>query len=335
MGDRGEVIHVRVYVTRKVPADCLGELAPFTVDGWASEDVAVPQDILAQVVRGCDGLLCMLSERITPDLLDNAPHLKIIANCAVGYDNIDVAACTARSIAVTNTPGVLTEATADLTFGLLIAAARRITEGERLLRAGDWKSWSIMFLAGSDVHGATLGIIGLGRIGAAVARRGLGFGMRILYVGNNVCPEQIGIQAERTGIDELLRRSDFVSVHVPLSDQTRGLIGARELGLMKNTAILINTARGPIIDETALIQALHDRRIGGAALDVMETEPIGPGHPLLDVPNLVLTPHIGSASVPTRRAMVALAARNLARGLAGEMPPALVNPQVWPRCLDR
>ena len=258
------------------------------------------------------GLLCLLTDRVDEELLEKCPSLKIVANMAVGYDNIDVEACTRRGVLVTNTPGVLTESTADLAFGLILATARRIPEARDMLLQGRWRTWSPMFLTGQDVHGATLGIIGFGRIGQAVARRAAGFGMSVLYYSRHRYPEleeELGVQ--HRPLDDLLRESDIVSLHLPLSEDTRGFIGERELGLMKPSAILINTSRGPVVDELALYRALRDRRIWAAGLDVFEREPLPEDSPLRSLDNVVLLPHIGSASIQTRTAMAVLAAENV------------------------
>jgi glyoxylate reductase len=249
---------------------------------------------------------------------------------AVGYDNVDVPAATARGVPVTNTPGVLTETTADLAWALLMSAARRVVESDRFTREGRWKTWSPMLLLGQDVHHATLGIVGLGRIGAEVAKRGRGFDMRLLYASRTRKPElerQLGL--EHVPLDDLLRQSDFVSLHTPLTEETRGLIGEHALALMKPTAILINTARGPIVDQRALTEALIARRIGGAALDVFEEEPIPVEDPLLSLKNVVVLPHIGSATTATRGKMARIAAENLLAALAGTRPPNLINPEAW------
>jgi glyoxylate reductase len=294
------------------------------------EDCPVPHEVLVRETAKADGLLCLLTERVDAHLLDAAPGLKVIANMAVGYDNIDVAAATARGVPVTNTPGVLTETTADLAWALLMAAARRIVESDTFTRAGRWRHWSPTLLLGQDIHHATLGIVGLGRIGAEVAKRGRGFDMRILYTGRSRQPErerELGV--EYAELDELLRQSDFVTIHTPLNAETRHLIGARELELMKPTAILINSARGPIVDQKALTEALIHGWIGGAALDVFEEEPIAPDDPLLTLDNVVVLPHIGSATTATRGKMARIAAENLLAALAGRKPPNLVNPEVW------
>lgn len=299
---------------------------------WPDDDVPPPADALRREAAGADGLLCLLTDRVDDELLDAAPRLAVVANMAVGYDNVDVAAATSRGVPVTNTPGVLTETTADLTFALILAAARRIVEGDAMVRAGRWRSWGPMLLLGCDVHGATLGVVGMGRIGRAVAARGRGFGMSILYTDVERLEQvEAELGARYCTLDELLRRSDFVTLHVPLTGATTHLIGAAELALMKPTAVLVNTSRGPVIDEAALVAALEAGRLGGAALDVMEREPVGPGHPLLSAPRMLLTPHIASASVATRTRMATMAAENLVAALHGRRPPNLVNPEVWGR----
>ncbi|HLJ55788.1 MAG TPA: D-glycerate dehydrogenase [Chthonomonadaceae bacterium] len=317
---------VKAFVSRQLPESALAiarEAAEIEV--W-SEVGPPPPHALAERVAGCDGLLCLLTDRIDERLLDRAPRLRVVSQMAVGYDNIDVAACTRRGIAVGNTPGVLTETTADLAFALLLAAARRVTEAERWLRAGEWKTWSPMQLTGPDVHHATLGIVGMGRIGREMARRAAGFEMKILYhnrVRDEDAERRFG--AEWRSLDDLLAESDFVSLHTPLSAETRHLIGARELAKMKQTAVLINTARGAVIDQAALADALSRGVIAAAGLDVFEFEPLPLGDPLLSLPNVVLLPHIGSASIATRTKMAILAAENLAAGLRGKPLPHPVN----------
>lgn len=320
----------KVYVCRRLPAAALHRLAGRCRLGlWDSEE-PVPPEVLREAVGEADGLLTTLTDRIDAALLDRAPNLRVVSNFAVGYDNVDVAACTARGIVVTNTPGVLTEATADLAFALLLAAARRLPEAERFLRAGRWTGWKPMELAGVDVHGATLGIVGFGRIGRAVARRARGFDMRVLYWNRTPRPEAAAeTGAEHRPLDDLLRESDFVSVHCALTSETRGLIGERELGLMKPSAILVNTARGAVVDEAALHRALAAGRLRAAGLDVYAAEPIGPDHPLLALDNVVALPHIGSATEATRTRMAVLAAENLLAVLAGRRPEHLVNPEAW------
>lgn len=272
-----------------------------------------------------EAIVTLLDLRVDETLLSRLPRLRAVCNVAVGYDNIDVPAATRYGVWVTNTPEVLTDATADLAWALLLAAARRVAEGDRFVRAGRWKRWDWTMLRGVDVHGKTLGIVGAGRIGQAVGRRAVGFSMRVLYTSRErktAFERETG--ARRVPLDRLLRESDFVSIHVALTPETRGLIGARELGLMKRTAILVNTARGPIVDEEALARALASGRIRAAGLDVFEREPAV--HPrLLKLENAVLCPHIGSATDETRRAMYETALRNLAAILAGRQPPNPVN----------
>lgn len=318
----------KVFVTRKLPEEALSILRRHCdYEIWDEEDIPVPRSKLLNSVSEVQAILCLLTERIDDEVLDRAPNLKIVANMAVGFDNIDVDACTRRGVKVTNTPGVLTETTADLAFGLLLAAARRIPEAERVLRRGDWKTWSPMFMAGRDVYGATLGILGLGRIGEAVARRATGFSMRILYwdqVRRPDVEEKLG--ARFVSLEELLRESDFVSIHLPLTPNTRGLIGKRELEMMKPTAVLVNTARGPIVKQGDLYEALVAGKIWAAGLDVFEEEPVSPDDPLVKLDNVVALPHIASASVATRTRMAVMAAENVVAMLTGHTPPNLVNP---------
>jgi glyoxylate reductase len=307
-----------VFVTRALPGGALERLAAaHEVEIWPAR-TPPPADELRRRMGSADALLAMLTDRVDATLLDAAPSLRAIANYAVGTDNVDLDAATARGIPVGNTPDVLTETTADLAWALLMAGARRLAEGDRFVRAGEWGPWEPDTLMGTDVHGATLGIVGFGRIGQAVARRASGFGMEVLHTR----------QTER---DDLLRRSDFVSLHTPLTDDTRGLIGARELGLMRPHAILINTARGEIVDTGALIDALRSGGIGGAALDVTDPEPLPGDHPLLSPSQVTVVPHIGSASVRTRAAMADMAVDNLLAALAGERMPHVANPQVYDR----
>lgn len=320
----------RVYVTRRIPEAALDILrTACEVHTWDHEEEPVPQEELVRALQASDGALIVGPYRIDGPLMDAAPRCRVYANMAVGYDNIDVPAATARGVLITNTPGVLTETTADLAFALMMAAARRLYEGQRTIVEGRWKGWSPMFMTGQDVYGATLGIIGAGRIGQAVARRARGFDMRILYHNrrpNPVFEAEVG--ASYRSLDDLLRESDFVVVLTPLTPETRGLIGERELALMKPTAVLVNAARGPVVDERALYGALRDRRIWAAGLDVFDQEPLPPDHPLLTLPNVTAVPHIGSATVRTRTRMAALAAENLVAALTGKEPPTPVNPEV-------
>jgi glyoxylate reductase len=283
-------------------------------------------DELRREAAGAHGLLTLLTDRVDDELLDSAPKLVAVSNMATGFDNISVDAVNRHLVLATRTPGVLTDTSADLAFGLLLAAARRIAEGDRYVRAGKWRTWGPEIMLGPDVHGATLGVIGLGRIGQAVARRASGFGMRILYNSRNRKPpaeRQLG--ATYAELDILLAESDFVSIHAALNDDTRGLIGKRELGLMQETALLVNTARGPIVDQNALYEALRDGVIAGAALDVTDPEPLPADSPLLTLENVVITPHIASASVATRSEMARLAAENLSACLRGEVNDNVVN----------
>jgi glyoxylate reductase len=317
---------MKAFITRALPEAAL-DIARTTADieVWPGE-LPPPREALLEKVADADGLLCLLTDRIDAELLDRAPRLRVVSQMAVGYDNIDVAACAARGIRVGNTPGVLAETTADLAFALLMAAARRIPESERFLRAGQWQTWSPMDLTGPDIHHATLGIVGLGQIGYEMARRARGFDMRILYTNrtpNEAAERDFG--AERVDLDTLLAESDFASLHTPLTPETRRLIGPAELAKMKPSAVLVNTARGPVVDQKALYEALRDRRIAAAGIDVFETEPLPMDDPLLTLDNAVLVPHIGSASIATRTKMAVLAARNLVAGLRGDPLPHPVN----------
>lgn len=318
-----------VYVTRRIPESALEMLRQqATVRLWDSEDRPVPREVLLREVRDADAVLSLLTDRMDEEVLAAAPRLRVVSNMAVGYDNVDVQACTRRGVVVCHTPGVLTETTADLAFALLLAASRGLCQAERDLRAGRWSSWSPMQWVGQDVYGKTLGIVGAGRIGAAVARRAQGFAMRILYVARSRKPDLEALGAERKELDDLLAEADFVTLHAPLTPETYHRIGERELRLMKPTAVLINTARGPLVDEAALVRALRERWIWAAGLDVFEQEPLPLDHPLLGLPNVTLLPHIGSASVATRTRMATLAAENLLSVLAGRQPPHAVNRDV-------
>ena len=314
----------KVLVTREIPEAGLGLLEDFDVTVLAERPPT--RDELLEAVRGASGVLSTATEKMDGEVMDAAGvGLKVVANMAVGYDNIDICAATNRGVVVTNTPGVLDETTADVAFMLMLAAARRLGEGERLLRAGEWEWWGPKQLRGIDVWGKKLGVIGLGRIGRAVARRGRGFGMEILYHNRSRkedAEKELG--ARYLDLDDLLRESDFVSIHTPLTDATRHLIGERELGLMQDTAVLVNTSRGPVVDEAALAEALEGGRIFAAGLDVYEEEP--KVHPrLLELEKAVLAPHIGSATIETRDRMATLAAENLAAVLRGEEPKSPVE----------
>ncbi|MBO0997182.1 D-glycerate dehydrogenase [Bacillus sp. SD075] len=316
----------KIYITRKLPEQIIEGLSrKYDVRMWGQEDIPVPRVVLEEEMKEVEGLLCLLTEQIDESLIEQAPNLKIIANMAVGHNNIDVQSATKRGILVTNTPGVLTETTADLTFGLLLATARRMMEAEDYLRSGRWETWSPMQLTGQDVHGATLGIIGLGRIGEALAKRAKGFDMNLIYFNRSRKYEQekeLGIEYQP--LEKLLQISDFVCVMLPLTPETAYMIGKEQLELMKGTAVLINTARGGIIDEKALYKALENREIWAAGLDVFEEEPVPVDHPLLTLPNVVTLPHIGSASIATRLKMATLAVQNLMEGLSGDTPRNLV-----------
>ncbi|MDR7078915.1 glyoxylate reductase [Neobacillus niacini] len=317
----------KIYITRKLPDLVVEKMREVCeVKMWDKEEEPVPREILEKEIQDVEGLYCLLTERIDQPLLNLGTRLKIVSNMAVGYNNIDVAAATEKGIKVTNTPGVLTETTADLTFALLMATARRLVESSDYLRAGKWQTWSPMQLTGQDIYGATLGIFGLGRIGEAVVKRARGFDMKIYYHNRSRklnAEEELGI--EYVDKNRLLRESDFVCVLTPYTTETRNYIGAAELSLMKPTAVLINTARGGIVDEEALYQALKNGELWGAGLDVYEEEPVRTDHPLLSLPNVVALPHIGSASKNTRLKMALLAAENLLDGLRGEIPKNLVN----------
>jgi glyoxylate reductase len=319
----------RVYVTRQLPGNAVDRLRERAqVDLWPQE-LPPSREELASALTTAEGLLCLLTDNIDAALIEGAPHLRVVSTMAVGFDHIDVEACTQRGIVVTNTPGVLTEATADLAFALLLAAARRLTEGDRAVREGRWTSWHPSFLLGRDVHGATLGIVGLGQIGAAVARRARGFDMRVLYHNPTRRPDvepELGV--EYRSFEELLEQADFVSVHVPLRPQTRHMFNDDAFARMKPAAIFVNTSRGAVVDEAALHRALESGRIGGAAIDVTEVEPLAKHDPLLRLPNLIVTPHIGSASVATREKMASLAVDNLLAVLDGRRPAHCVNPEV-------
>lgn len=318
-----------VYITRKIPDAALTKLQEHVdVKMWEHEDTPVPREILEEEVKNIDGLYCLLTESIDDELISKANNLKIISNMAVGYNNIDVEAASKRGIMVTNTPGVLTETTADLTFALLMATARRLVEASQYLREGKWETWSPMQLTGQDIYGSTLGIIGMGRIGEAVARRAKGFGMDVLYHNRSRKKEaEDALQIMYTDKESLLKQSDYVVVLTPYSQETHHLIGKNELSLMKSTAVLINTSRGGIVDEEALYEALADGTIWAAGLDVFEREPVDLNHPLLTLPNVVTLPHIGSASKATRTKMAVMAASHLLQAFNGEKPTHLVNEQ--------
>ena len=316
----------RVFVTRHLIGDALDRLRQGAdVEIWPDADPP-PQDALQAAAKRSDGLLTMITDRIDGAFLDAAPSVRIVSQLAVGYDNIDVDAASQRRVLVCNTPGVLTDATADLAFALMLAQARRLPEADTVLREGRWGLWSPTFLLGRDLRDKTLGIVGLGAIGTAIAERARGFHMRLVYWSRSRKPEvEQAVGIEFRDLDALLREADYVHITVALSEDTRGLIGPGQLALMKPDAVLINTARGPIIDQKALYDALKAGRIGGAALDVFEKEPIPTDDPLLNLPNVVVAPHLGSATLETRQRMADLAVDNLLAYFKGERPPSPVN----------
>lgn len=321
----------RVYVTRQLFDEAIEILRQHAdVEVFEGVDQPAPRSLILSKVREVDGLLTLLTDRIDSEVLEAGERLKVVSNCAVGFDNIDVEAATRRGIYVTNTPGILTDTTADFTWALLLAIARRVAEADRYVRSKRWiHPWGPKMFLGSDVHGKTLGIIGLGRIGRAVAIRAKGFNMKVYYydVQRDIkAEEELGVLYK--SLEEVLKEADFITLHVPLTEETRHMIGRRELSMMKKSAYLINTSRGAVVDEKELYRALKEGVIAGAALDVFEREPIDPENPLLTLDNVVLAPHIASASVETRTKMAVTAAENLVCVLRGEEPPNLVNPEV-------
>jgi glyoxylate reductase len=324
----------KVFVTRMIPDKGLNMILEACDTTVWMEELPPKRDDLLRAAHGLDGLLCLLTDHIDGEVMDaGGASLKVISNHAVGVDNIDLPAAAQRGLPVGNTPGILTDTTADFAFGLILAAARRIVEGQRCIPAGGWKTWGPSFLLGVDVFRATLGIVGFGRIGKAMARRARGFEMRVIYSDQNTedDPEAVELKAERVDLDDLLAQSDFVSIHTPLTPETRGLFNASAFEKMKPGAILINTARGPIVDQEALYNALSARRIAAAAIDVTDPEPLPTDHPLLTLENLIVTPHIASASIATREKMATMAAQNLLAGVNGERLPYCVNPEVYNR----
>jgi glyoxylate reductase len=320
----------RVFVTRPLPGNALAQLATrVQLEVWPGP-LPPPPELLRERARAADGLITLLTDRVDAALLAQAPALRCVSNVAVGYDNIDVAACTRARIAVGHTPGVLTETTADFAFALLLGLARRVAEADRYVREGRWKTWEPGLLLGPDVHGATLGLVGFGAIGQAVARRARGFGMRVLCVSRSAQPQaeqELGVT--RVDKAQLLAESDMVSLHVPLTPLTRGYLGAPDFAAMKRGALLINTARGNVVDQPALVEALRSGQLGGAALDVTDPEPLPEGSPLLQLPNVLLAPHIASASHATRGRMAHMAVENLLAALEGRRPPHCVNPELF------
>ena len=315
-------------VTRNIPAAGLDRLASGGSVKVNPHDRPMTADELVMAAADCDGVLSMLTDRIDAAFLDRCPRVKAISNYAVGFNNIDVAECTRRGIGVSNTPDVLTNATAEIALALMLACARRVVEADGVVRAGQWRGWAPLDYLGMDMVGKVLGIIGAGRIGLRVARMATGFDMRVLYYSRNLHPEFDQIGAARVDMESLLKQADFVSLHAPLTDQTRHIIGAKQLAMMKPTAILINTARGPLVDEQALVDALRKNRIFAAGLDVFEREPaLNSG--LATLQNVVLLPHIGSATVSTRGQMGVMAAEDLLAMTSGRRPVHPVNPQRW------
>jgi glyoxylate reductase len=297
------------------------------VEYW-TKDERPPREEVLRRVKDKEGLVCLLTEKVNDELLRVAPKLRIAANVAVGYDNIDVDTCTKRGVVATNTPGVLDETTADFAWTLMMAVARRLSEGEQLARSGNWKGWNLDQLVGADIWGKTLGLVGFGRIGRAVARRALGFHMKVIYTDAVKAPEEVekSLNAQSRDMNAVLAESDFISLHVPLMPETRGLFDAPKFYRMKPTAFLINTSRGPVVEEAALVAALEAGKIAGAALDVYENEPFI--HPGLKRPNVVLAPHLASASLETRTKMAVMAASNVVALFTGQNPPNMLNPAV-------
>ncbi len=324
----------KVYVTRRIAPEALNMISEAAEMKLWTGELTIPPEMLLEQVKDIDGLLCLLNEKVDATIMEAAPRLKVISNCAVGYDNIDIAEATRRGIPVGNTPGVLSETTADFAFSLLLTAAKRVVEADKYTRSGLWQvPWEPMLLLGQDIHHSTLGIVGLGRIGAEVARRAKGFQMHVLYndtLRRKDAEDELGVEYVST-LSELLSRSDFVSLHMPLNEDTKGLIGAAEFAVMKPTAILVNTSRGQVVDQRALYKALKSGQIAYAAIDVCEVEPIPMDDSLLTLDNIIITPHMASASTATRTKMAMMAAANLVVGVRGEKLPNCVNPEVYDR----
>lgn len=317
----------KILITRKLPTSIYEKLANhFAVTMWEQEDTPIPREVLLKRIKEVDGIFCLITETIDREVMEAAPNLKVISNMAVGYNNIDVEEASKRNIVVTNTPGVLTETTADLTLALMMATARRLMYANDCLHHGKWKTWSPFQFTGKDIYGATLGIIGFGRIGQAVAKRATGFDMNILYYNRSrKWEEEKALGVSYVDLNRLLQQSDYVCLLVPYNEETHHLIGSHELNLMKDSAVLINTARGGIVDEKALYKALKNNQLWGAGLDVFANEPVNPEHPLLSLPNVVALPHIGSASLATRMKMAHLAADNLLNALQAKGSVKRVN----------
>jgi glyoxylate reductase len=316
-----------IFITRKLPQAVIEPLnAEYQVEMWEKEDVPVPRDVLLKKAGSASALITMLSDQMDGELLEHASSLKVVANLAVGYDNIDLQAAKEKGVIICNTPDVLTDTTADLTFGLLMAAARRIVEADRYIKEGRWKSWSPLLLAGADIHHKTIGIVGMGSIGETVAKRAKGFDMNILYHNRSRKPEaEEGLGAVYVSMDELLAQSDFVVVLAPLTPETEGLFQKEQFQAMKKSAFFINAARGAIVNEEALIEALKKGEIAGAGLDVFVEEPIDSNHPLLQLDNVVALPHIASSSIETRTAMMNLCVQNVSAVLKGDEPRTRVE----------
>jgi glyoxylate reductase len=321
----------KIFVTHPLYAEAQSILQEACdCEFWAKQE-RPPREEFIRRLKDKEGLVCLLTEKIADDVLRAAPKLRIVANVAVGYDNVDLPACTKRGVAVTNTPGVLDETTADFAWALMLSVARRVVEADQYVRVGNWQGWDFDQFCGTDVWGKTLGIVGLGRIGQAMARRAAGFGMKVIYNGRKRVAEEIEkeLRAEYREMNALLAESDFISLHVPLTADTRQLFDAPKFFRMKPTAYLINTSRGQVVDEAALVHALESKKIAGAGLDVFEQEPfVFPG---LKRPNVVLAPHLGSASTETRAKMALVAAQNTALFFQGQRPPNLLNPEVFKR----
>ena len=314
----------KLFITNYIPEPAIKRLEEVFEVEIFPENRAITHEELRKKVKEIDALICLLTDNIDREIIEAAPNLKCISVYAVGYNNVDVESATEHNIVVCNTPGVLTETTADLAWALILSCARRIVEADRFVREGKFRGWEPMLMLGNDIFGKTLGIIGMGRIGRAVAHRALGFDMKVIYYDSQVDPESVPTDYIAVDLTTLFHNSDFISIHTPLTPGTRHLIGEKEFNLMKSTAILINTARGPIIDEQALISALKENKIAGAGLDVYENEPIIPEE-LIALSNVVLLPHIGSASYETRTKMALLAAENAIAVIEGNNPPARVN----------
>lgn len=320
----------RIFVTRRIPDEGLAILRE-KFEVVVNEKLEPPsKDELIAGLKDADGAVTLLTDRMDEEVLAKAPKLRIIANLAAGFDNIDLDAATRRGVCVTNTPGVLSETTADLAFALLLSTARKIPQSDRYVREKNWKeAWHPMLMLGQDVHGKTIGIVGMGRIGLEMAKRAKGFGMKIVYTNEKNNPEADAIGCKKVSLDDLTESSDFISLHVPLTSETKNLFDAKRLARMKRTAILINTARGAVVDQKALAEALKKGTITGAGLDVYEKEPIEPDDPLLSLENVILAPHIGSGSLETRSRMSRMVAENITAYFAKKKPPQLLNPKAW------